>query len=67
MLVIFLICGDEYVKVAHFVPLLDGVGVGDLGKELFRCRTVTFTQCTQLTTQLHTTTASTTSSEHCMQ
>jgi len=37
MLVIFLICGDEYVKVAHFVPLLKGVGVGDLGTELFRC------------------------------
>jgi len=35
MLVIFLICGDEYVKVAHFVPLLEGVG--DLGKELFCC------------------------------
>ena len=35
MLVIFLICGDEYVKVAHLVPLLEGVG--DLGKELFRC------------------------------
>ena len=28
MLVIFLICGDEYVKVAHLVPLLEGVGVG---------------------------------------
>ena len=27
-------------------------------------RTLTFTQCTQLTTQLHTTTASTTSAEH---
>ena len=39
MLVICLICGDEYVKVAHLVPLLEGVwvGVGDLGKELFRC------------------------------
>jgi len=37
MLVIFLICGDEYVKVVHFVPLLEGVGVGDLGKELFHC------------------------------
>ena len=37
MLVIFLICGDEHVKVAHLVPLLEGVGVGDLGKELFRC------------------------------
>ena len=24
MLVIFLICGDEYVKVAHLVPLLEG-------------------------------------------
>jgi len=36
-LVIFLTCGDEYVKVAHLVPLLVGVGVGDLGKELFRC------------------------------
>ena len=35
MLVIFLICGDEYVKVAHFVPLWEGVG--DLGKLLFRC------------------------------
>ena len=30
--VIFLICGDEYVKVAHFVFLLEGVGVGGLGK-----------------------------------
>ena len=29
--------------------------------------TVTFTQCTQVTTQLHTTTASTTSAEHHMQ
>ena len=28
MLVIFLICGDEYVKVAHLVPLLEGVGWG---------------------------------------
>ena len=39
MLVIFLICGDEHVKVAHLVPLLEGVvvGVGDLGKELFSC------------------------------
>jgi len=37
MLVIFLICGDEYVKVAHFGPLMEGVWVGDLGKELFRC------------------------------
>jgi len=37
MLVIFLICGDEYVKVAHFVFLLEGVGLGDLGNELFRC------------------------------
>jgi len=38
MLVIFLICGDEYVKVTHFVPLLEGGrGVGDLGKELFHC------------------------------
>jgi len=35
MLVIFLICGDEYVKVADLVPLLEGVG--DLGNELFRC------------------------------
>ena len=35
MLVIFPICGDEYVQVAHFVPLLEGMG--DLGKELFRC------------------------------
>ena len=46
MLVIFLICGDECVKVAHFVPLLEGLGLGDLGKELFLCRTVNFTQCT---------------------
>ena len=29
------ICGDEYVKVVQFVPLLGVVGVGDLGKELF--------------------------------
>ena len=35
MLVFFFICGDEYVKVAHFVPLLKGVGY--LGKELFLC------------------------------
>jgi len=35
MLVIFLICGDEYVKVAHFMLLLEGVVVGGLGKELF--------------------------------
>ena len=25
MLVIFLICGDEYVKVANFMSLLEGV------------------------------------------
>ena len=38
MLVIFLICGDEYVKVDHLVALLEGWwGVGDLGKELFLC------------------------------
>ena len=37
ILIIFLICGDEYVKVAHLVPLLEGVGVGGLGKELFCC------------------------------
>ena len=37
MLVIFLTCRDEYVKVAHLVPFLEGVGVGDLGKELFCC------------------------------
>jgi hypothetical protein len=37
MLVIFVTCGDEYVKVAHLVPLLEGVGVGGLGKELFCC------------------------------
>jgi len=30
------------------------------------CQTVTFTQCTQLTTQLHTTTGSTPSAEHHM-
>ena len=30
-------------------------------------RTVIFTQCTQFTTQLHTTTASTTNAEHHMQ
>ena len=30
-------CGDEYVKVAHFVPLLEGVVVGGLDTELFRC------------------------------
>jgi len=29
MLVVFLICGDEYVKVDHFVPLLEGVGWGE--------------------------------------
>jgi len=28
MLVIFWNCGDEYVKVAHFVPFLEGVGAG---------------------------------------
>ena len=38
MLVTFLICGDEYVKVDHLVPLLEGWWwVGDLGKELFLC------------------------------
>jgi len=37
MLVIFLTCGDEYVKVAHFVPLLEVVGVGDLGEDMFCC------------------------------
>ena len=31
------ICGDDYVKVAHFMPLLGVLRVGDLGKELFRC------------------------------
>ena len=37
MFVIFLTCREEYVKVAHLVPLLEGVGLGDLGKELFCC------------------------------
>ena len=35
ILIIFLICGDEYVKVAHLVPLFEGVG--DLGKDFFHC------------------------------
>ena len=35
MLVIFLICCDEYMNVASFVPLLGVVGVRDLGKDLF--------------------------------
>ena len=36
-------------------------------KTVYYCRTVTFIQFTQLTIQLHTTTASTTSAEHHMQ
>jgi len=37
MLVIFVICGDEKVKIAHFVCLLRGVGVEGLDWEMFRC------------------------------
>ena len=37
MLVIFLICRDEKVKVAHFVCLLWGVGMGGFVWEMFRC------------------------------
>jgi hypothetical protein len=35
MLVIFLICGDEKVEVAHFVCLLRGVGGGVLSGRCF--------------------------------
>jgi len=35
MLVIFLICGDEKVKVAHFVCLLRGVGMEGFVWEMF--------------------------------
>ena len=37
MLVIFLICGDDKVKVAHFVCLLWGVGMEGFVWEMFRC------------------------------
>ena len=37
MLVIFLTCDDEHMKVAHFVPRLEVVRVGDLGEDMFRC------------------------------
>jgi len=37
MLVIFLICGDEKVKVAHFVFLLWGVGMEGFVWEMFCC------------------------------
>ena len=37
MLVIFLICGDEKVKVAHFVRLFRHVGVEGFAWEMFRC------------------------------
>jgi len=37
MLVIFLTCGDKYVKVVHFMPLFEAMGVGDLGWGMLRC------------------------------
>ena len=37
MSVIFLICGDEKMKVAHFVCLLWGVGMEGFVWEMFRC------------------------------
>ena len=37
ILVIFLICGDEKVKVAHFVCLLRGVCMEGFVWEMFRC------------------------------
>jgi len=37
ILVIFLICGDRKVKVAHFVCLLRGVCMGGFVWEMFRC------------------------------
>jgi len=49
-----------------------GCGCVELGRKLCAlceayCSTVTFTLCAKLTTQLHITTASTTSAEHNMQ
>jgi hypothetical protein len=46
MLVTFLICGDEYVKVAHFVPFLKVVGVGDFGCDMLHC----ILSCNQVST-----------------
>jgi len=61
---------DVYYRIwysALVVLAVVGCGCVELRRELCAlCRTVTFTQCTQLTTQLHTTTASTTSAEHHM-
>jgi hypothetical protein len=37
ILVIFLICGDEKVKAAHFVCLLRGVVMKGFVREMFRC------------------------------
>jgi len=37
MLVIFMICGDEKVKVTHFLCLLRGVVMKDFVWEMFRC------------------------------
>jgi len=57
---------EDYCSTVTFVVLASCV---QLGRKLCAlCKvTVTFTQCTQLTVQLHTTTASTTSAEHHMQ
>ena len=37
LLVSFLTCGDEYMKVVHFVPLFEATGVGDLGWDMLHC------------------------------
>ena len=65
--------GEQDCVLPHmvFCTFCAGCGCVELGRELCALcesyfRTVTFTQCTKLTSQLHTTTASTTSAEHHM-
>ena len=63
--------GEQDRVLPHMVFCTGCAGCGcvELRRELCalcESRTVTFTQYTQLTTQLHTTTASTTSAEHHM-
>ena len=67
--------GEQDCVLPHMVLSTGCAGCGrvELGRTLralcegyCSTRTVTFTQCTQLASQLHTTTASTTSAEHHM-
>jgi len=66
--------GEQGRVLLHmvFCIVCAGCGCVDLGRKLCaqceaRTVTVTFTQCTQLTTQILTTTASTNNAEHHMQ